>query len=121
MDGASSVMKKYPGGYSQCQSDWSIDRPSILVYEDGDVNDLSRDDFLSERTNRVGTKTEDSGRIRPGITFGEENYSDHDLIKAESRKRRGPSVAHAVILKCPGFRLFLRYPTTFGTVIVQSA
>ncbi|GFY05284.1 hypothetical protein TNCV_2207301 [Trichonephila clavipes] len=33
---------KHPGGYSQCQRDRSIDRPSIWIMRYGDVVDLTR-------------------------------------------------------------------------------
>ncbi|GFY07244.1 hypothetical protein TNCV_1585991 [Trichonephila clavipes] len=51
----------YPGGYSECQSDRFIDRPSMWCTRYGDVVDLSSYGLLSQRTNEVGTKTKDAG------------------------------------------------------------
>ncbi|GFV20084.1 transposable element Tcb1 transposase [Trichonephila clavipes] len=62
MEGMSAFGRKtYPGGYSQCQSDRSIGRSSMWLMRYGDVVDLSHDDLLSQRTNVVGTGTEDTG------------------------------------------------------------
>ncbi|GFU60868.1 hypothetical protein TNCV_3372031 [Trichonephila clavipes] len=51
------VIKAYPGGYPQCQSDSSIDRPSIWCPRYGNGLNLSHTGLLPQRTNGgVGTR-----------------------------------------------------------------
>ncbi|GFW05226.1 hypothetical protein TNCV_3357451 [Trichonephila clavipes] len=54
------VMRIYLRGYSQCQSDRSIDKTSIWFMRFSDVDDFSRDGLLSQRTDGVVTKTEET-------------------------------------------------------------
>ncbi|GFT90728.1 hypothetical protein TNCV_3010881 [Trichonephila clavipes] len=57
-------MNTYHGGCPQCQSDWSICRPSIWHTRYGDGVDFRRAALLSQRTNGVGTKTTGGGRVQ---------------------------------------------------------
>ncbi|GFX23488.1 hypothetical protein TNCV_3769641 [Trichonephila clavipes] len=50
-------IKTCPGEYPQCQSDGSINRPSIWCTRYGYVVDLSRAGQLFQRTNGFGMKT----------------------------------------------------------------
>ncbi|GFW69494.1 hypothetical protein TNCV_488401 [Trichonephila clavipes] len=50
------VIKTYPRGYPQCQSDKSIDRPSMCCTRLGGGIYLIRADLLSKKTTEVGTK-----------------------------------------------------------------
>ncbi|GFY24914.1 hypothetical protein TNCV_2691051 [Trichonephila clavipes] len=50
------MLRPYPGGYTQCQSDRLIDRPSIWCTRYGDGVDLSLTGLWSQRANGAGMK-----------------------------------------------------------------
>ncbi|GFU65493.1 hypothetical protein TNCV_634161 [Trichonephila clavipes] len=50
-------VKTYPGGYSQCESEGFIDRPSVWCTRYGDGVDLRHTGLMYQGTYEVGTKT----------------------------------------------------------------
>ncbi|GFX73026.1 hypothetical protein TNCV_1704281 [Trichonephila clavipes] len=52
------VKKTYPSGYSQCQSDKPIDRPSIWEMRYDDADDFNRYALLSQEPTELGQRRE---------------------------------------------------------------
>ncbi|GFV18156.1 hypothetical protein TNCV_169591 [Trichonephila clavipes] len=50
------VIKAYPRGYSQCQSDRSIDRPFIWYTRYSDLIDFSHNGLLSQEPMELGPR-----------------------------------------------------------------